>query len=439
MKFVRKKINSIFTKLLIVVVCTGLFINIAIGAVFHQIFKNLAETPLEKNIIQYANYLVEDMGIPPQFERAMEIAESASLKIRYDGPGAEWSTSPDIPDINRHRTHIWHEDGGVKIGKYRSHYLVQISDGPHRVTFDLERRFQQEDTHKKLAIMFIVLSTLIMAGAYLLMRYILKPLKWLTQGVEHVSQGDLEHQVPVKRKDELAELADAFNNMTEQVKKMLHARERLMLDVSHELRSPLTRLKVALEFLPESATKESLKEDVAVMESMITEILETARLRNGYATLNLSEVDLSTMVQEVIDGFAGASPEVTAKEMPSSLTALVDRELCRTVLKNIITNAVKYSSSGEEPVAVTLFHRSPYVVIEVRDRGMGIPEEDLPYIFEPFYRVEKSRSQTIKGYGLGLNLCKTIMEAHKGKIKIESSPDEGTTVTLLFPDQHEDQ
>jgi len=85
----------------------------------------------------------------------------------------------------------------------------------------------------------------------------------------------------------------------------------------------------------------------------------------------------------------------------------------------------------------TVLRKSPFVVIEARDHGVGIPEEDLLYIFEPFYRVEKSRSQIIKGYGLGLNLCKTIMEAHKGKIDIKSSPSEGTTVTLWFPEQQE--
>ena len=88
-------------------------------------------------------------------------------------------------------------------------------------------------------------------------------------------------------------------------------------------------------------------------------------------------------------------------------------------------------------MSVSLFRKSPFAVIEVCDRGMGIPEEDLPYIFEPFYRVEKSRSQTIKGYGLGLNLCKTIMEAHKGKIEIKSSLEKGTTVTLYFPEGKE--
>jgi len=321
--------------------------------------------------------------------------------------------------------------------KYRRHHLVQITRGPHRVTFDLAQNFEQEDTHKKLAILFVVLSTLVLAGAYVFMRLILRPLKGLTEGVEQISKGNLEHQVPIQRCDELSELAEAFNSMTLQIKKMLHAKERLMLDVSHELRSPLTRLKVALEFLPEGATKESLKEDLAVMESMITEILETARLRDGYAKLNLEEIDLVSLVQSVLAGFTGSSPAVAVEEVPASMPLVVDPELCRTVLKNIITNAIKYSGSDKGPVSVSLYCNSSFAVIQVRDRGMGIPEEDLPYIFEPFYRVEKSRSQTIKGYGLGLNLCKTIMEAHNGRIEIESSPGEGTTVTLSFPEKTE--
>ena len=434
MEFVRKKISSIFTKLLLVIIVTGVCINLVIGMVFHFLYQNLAETPLEKNIIQYANYLIEDLGNPPQLHRAMEITKASYLEIQYEGPEAKWSTSPDIPAIDDDHSHLFHEGEGIKIGKYRRHNLVQITRGPHIVTFDLARSFQQEDTHKKLAILFVVLSTLVLTGAYFFMRLILRPLKWLTEGVEQISSGNLEHQVPIKRCDELTELAEAFNAMTQQIKKMLHAKERLMLDVSHELRSPLTRLKLALEFLPEGATKESLKEDVAVMESMITEILETARLRDGYAKLNLKEIDLVTLVGSIIAGFAGSSPGVEAKDMPDSMRFVVDPELCRTVLKNIITNAIKYSGSDKGPVSVSLLRKTGFVIVEVRDHGAGIPEEDLPYIFEPFYRVEKSRSQIIKGYGLGLNLCKTIMEAHKGKIEIKSSLEKGTIVTLYFPE-----
>ena len=437
MKFVRKKISSIFTKLLVVIIVTGLCIILALGALFHFLYENVAETPMEKNIILYANYLVEDLGIPPQYERAVEIAKASSLKIRYDGPETHWATSTGIPDIDEVRLRIWHEGRGIKIARYRHHHLVSITRGVHHLTFDMDQDISQEEARKGLFIRFVVFSILILLGAYLFIRWILRPLKWLTEGVEQISKGNLEHQVPVKRRDELAELAEAFNAMTQQIKKMLHAKERLMLDVSHELRSPLTRLKVALEFLPEGATKESLKEDVAVMESMITEILETARLRGGYAKLNLKETDFVALVGSIIAGFAGSSPGVEAKDMPASMPFVVDPELCRTVLKNIITNAIKYSGSDKGPVSVSLLHKPPYVVVQVSDHGAGIPEEDLPYIFEPFYRVEKSRSQIIKGYGLGLNLCKTIMEAHKGRIEIESSPGKGTIVTLSFPEKVE--
>ena len=437
MKFVRKKINSIFTKLLVVIIVTGVCIILALGAFFHYLYENVAETPMEKNIILYANYLIEDLGIPPQYERAVEIAKVSSLKIRYDGPEIHWATSADIPDISEVRLRIWHAERGIKIARYRQHHLVSITRGAHRLTFDIDQDISQEEARKGLFIRFVAFSIMILLGAYLIIRWILRPLKWLTKGVEQITKGNLEHQVPVKRRDELTELSEAFNAMTQQIKKMLYAKERLMLDVSHELRSPLTRLKMALEFLPEGTAKESLKEDVVVMETMITEILETARLRNGYATLNLKATDLVPLVQAVVAGFAGASPGVAAKEMPATMQAVVDAELCRTVLKNIITNAVKYSGSSEAPVEVSLFRQAPHVVIEIRDHGAGIPDEDMPYIFEPFYRVEKSRSQTIKGYGLGLNLCKTIMEAHNGRIEIESSLGEGTTVTLYFPEQQE--
>lgn len=434
MKFVRKKISSIFTKLLVVIIVTGLCIILALGAFFHYLYENVAETPMEKNIILYANYLVEDLGIPPQYERAVEIARVSSLKIRYDGPETHWATSADIPDIGEVRLRIWHEGREIKIARYRHHHLVSITRGAHRLTFDMDQDISQEEARKGLFIRFVVFSIVILLGAYLIIRWILRPLKWLTKGVEQITKGNLEHQVPVKRRDELTELSEAFNAMTQQIKKMLYAKERLMLDVSHELRSPLTRLKVALEFLPEGTAKESLKEDVVIMETMITEILETARLRDGYAKLNLEEIDLVSLVKSVLAGFAGSLPDVEAGEMPASLPVVVDPELCRTVLKNIISNAIKYSGSDKAMVSVSLFSKSSFAVIQVRDRGMGIPEEDLPHIFEPFYRVEKSRSQTIKGYGLGLNLCKTIVEAHKGKIEIKSSLEKGTTVTLFFPE-----
>jgi signal transduction histidine kinase len=102
------------------------------------------------------------------------------------------------------------------------------------------------------------------------------------------------------------------------------------------------------------------------------------------------------------------------------------------VLKNVLDNAVKYSFKTSQPVEISMEFRHPCWMIQIRDHGVGIPEDELPYIFEPFYRVDKSRSKDTGGYGLGLSLCKTVMEAHQGKIEVESSPDRGTAVSLFF-------
>ena len=111
----------------------------------------------------------------------------------------------------------------------------------------------------------------------------------------------------------------------------------------------------------------------------------------------------------------------------------VDPEQIKTVFKNILANAVKYSGPHSKPVAVSAAARPPYIVVKIADNGIGIPPDELPFIFEPFYRVDKSRTKDTGGFGLGLSLCRTIMDAHEGKIEVESTPDVGTTVTLFFP------
>jgi len=113
---------------------------------------------------------------------------------------------------------------------------------------------------------------------------------------------------------------------------------------------------------------------------------------------------------------------------------MLDRKRMKTVIKNVVDNALKYSNPVGEPVRIEVFRRSEYVVVQVRDMGCGIPAEDLPHVFEPFYRVDRSRSKQTGGYGLGLGICKVIMEAHMGSITVESEPGHGTTVSMLLPE-----
>jgi len=243
----------------------------------------------------------------------------------------------------------------------------------------------------------------------------------------------LKHRVPLKKSDELRDLAAAFNDMTDRIRDMLHTKEQLLLDVSHELRTPLTRMKVALEFLEDSQAKQSIQADMEEMEKMVTEILETARMQHKYENLKKQPTNLVGLLKEVLPEFENQPPGIEMVEFPSEVMAEVDSEKIKTVFENVINNAVKYSQPDSGPIRIIYKSHKSYAIIRIADKGIGIPQEELPHIFEPFYRVDKSRAKDTGGYGLGLSLCKTIMEAHDGKIEVQSRPEEGTTVSLFFP------
>ena len=257
--------------------------------------------------------------------------------------------------------------------------------------------------------------------------------KWLEEGVAEIGNGNLDHRIPSrKRRDELGELAVSFNEMAERIKKMIMAKEQLLVDVSHELRSPVTRMRVALEFIPDGEKKESLLEDVAELEAMITELLESEKLNSDHGKLNLETVDLAELLHETIKEFEKRPPGVELLPVSEVMEIEADAERVRVVLKNVMENAIKYSNPDSGAVEIAARTDGNSTVVTIRDSGAGIPKEDLPYIFEPFYRADKSRSRHTGGYGLGMSLCKKIMDAHGGSIGIESAHGEGTTVRLEF-------
>jgi signal transduction histidine kinase len=436
--WLNKIIRSVFTKLLAVIILTGICINIVVGGFFWH-YRNLAGRPFHKNVAQYLNYLIADLGTPPSLARARLIAQQSSLSIRFESPDLSWSTSDEFPTAYTDRFFVWHESPNIRVGKYRGHPIIEVNTEQGRFIFGLSRNLAMDNERRRLLVILLLLLTIILAGAFFSIRWILRPVKWLNEGVQQVSSGNLKHKVPLKKSDELRDLAAAFNQMTERIRDMLHTKEQLLLDVSHELRTPITRMKVALEFLQDSQAKQSLRADIEEMEKMVTEILETARLHHKYGQLQKQRTNLVGLLKEVLPAFENQPPGVALGELPSAVDVDVDREQVKTVFENVLSNAIKYSEPDGASVNIFLTRKASEAVVRIEDHGIGIPEEELPYIFEPFYRIDKSRSKRTGGFGLGLSLCKTIIEAHGGKIEVDSTPTVGTVVTLSLPlAQHSD-
>lgn len=285
-------------------------------------------------------------------------------------------------------------------------------------------------------------------GAFLTTRWIMRPLGELSRAARALGGGDLSARTNLARTDELGEVGRIFDEMATRLSDLLLSEKELLANLSHELRTPLARIRVALEIAAEGdadAARTSLSEiavDLSELETLIEDVLATTRLAvqsrqaapAGFA-LHREEVLPRALCERAADRFRARHPErrldVSIDGDPPALHA--DPTLLRRVIDNLLENAHKYSKASEEPIALCARSRDSEVVFEVSDRGIGIPEEDLPRIFDPFFRSERSRSRGTGGVGLGLTLAKRIVDAHGGRIEVESEKGVGTTMRAFIP------
>jgi signal transduction histidine kinase len=267
---------------------------------------------------------------------------------------------------------------------------------------------------------------------YVVQLSLLKPLRWLKEGVDKVSDGDLSARVPVVRMDEIGQVGRAFNRMTERVERMIDDHDRLLADVSHELRSPLARMKVALELLPEGEKREQIAKDIREMEGLTSALLERERIKGRAARPHHQDVDLVVVAKAVISGFKGRPPGVDLVASPESLVVTGDEALLKVLMQNIFDNALKFSLQDSAPAQASLRKDGTGVTIVVDDDGRGVPADMSDRVLEPFVKLDPSRGHR-RGYGLGLNLCLRIVQAHAGDIHIEPREPRGTRVVITLP------
>ncbi|MDX2152941.1 MAG: ATP-binding protein [Bryobacteraceae bacterium] len=283
---------------------------------------------------------------------------------------------------------------------------------------------------------FLWIPAVMLLLCYLLARHLTGPVLALQTAVDRFGQGDLSARVSSKRKDEIGHLARTFDRMADRIQTLLSAERRLLADISHELRSPLARLGVAVELARTAEDREAsldrIEKESARLNALVGELLQVTRAEGDPAARRFSEVRLHDLVAEIVlDGSLEARArgvQVLLREQ-RQVTLRGDSELLRRAIENVVRNGIRYAPGG---TVVEVFVEGP-ARVRVRDHGPGVPEEELTRIFDPFYRVEADRNrQAGGGAGLGLSIAKRAVELHHGTIAARNAGP-GLEVTIELP------
>lgn len=283
----------------------------------------------------------------------------------------------------------------------------------------------------------VIVLVIVGMGAALAMHLAL-PLRRLRRAMDRFGRGDLSARVRSPRRDEIGELSRAFDEMAGRIETLLAAERRLLQDVSHELRSPLTRLDVAVDLASTSedpwTSLGRIKRDVGRLSVLVNELLQLTRAEGDPSALRPEEVRLDDLLRVLVDDCA-----LEAEARGCRLTLVADgpcpvvgeRELLHRAVENVLRNAIRHAPEGTS-VDVRLHRPGDTAAITVRDRGPGVPEDLLGSIFEPFFRVDAHRNRSSGGVGLGLAIASRAIGLHRGRITARNvSP--GLLVTIELP------
>ena len=392
----------------------------------------------------YIDRLAAEIGSPPSLERAQALTQRLPITLRIEGPQVQWQSGPDLDELPplppprhlgpEHRHHRAYGMGAAGDAlehqnppEARTWMVRQTADG-HTLTFGLDvRSFVRQPQ----MVGWITLAVLlVLTGlAYALVRRLFKPLGDIAAGVSRYGQGDFSQPIPVRRADELGELAQRVNHMATDLSGMLDAKRALLLAISHELRSPLTRARLNAELVEEGASRDALLRDLGEMRDLITDLLESERLAQRHQALNLEPIHWPGLLQQAVQ--TCAMPDTVHLSLSGEAPAAWqgDRTRLALLLRNLIDNALRHGAGA--PVEVHAAWSAQALTVTVRDHGPGVTPEQLAHLAEPFYRTDAARGRSTGGVGLGLHLCRLVAEAHGGTLGFaQAEPGLKAIVTL---------
>ncbi len=279
-------------------------------------------------------------------------------------------------------------------------------------------------------------------GGLFITNRLLTPLRGLVYTVQKISAGKMDARVPVSGSgDELDALSDFFNQMLEKIQKLIRGMEEALDNVAHDLRTPLTRMRFAVENVfgtdsNDTQIKEVLldcAEESEKIMSMLDTLMDITEARSGAIELHFEDTAIKKLINEIADlyRYVAETRDIRIKtQVEEDLSASLDRNRIRQAVANLVDNAVKYARQNGT-IEISAACKEEKILINVKDDGIGIDDYDLPKIFDRLYRADKSRSR--KGMGLGLSLVQAVVYAHRGDVRVKSRPGAGSVFTIILP------
>ena len=287
----------------------------------------------------------------------------------------------------------------------------------------------------------LLMIIVVIAVSVFLSQKISKPIIVVSKMTDFIKMGGYDQKLEYESSIvEIDNLINSINELSRELYKMENMRKNLTSDISHELRTPLTSIQTHLEAMidgiwePSKERLNSVNEEVIRLSHLVNQLKNLAKFDSYDDKLNLKSENLTQLIKNIIynnESYA-LDKNIRIKYELEDVNANIDKEKISQVIINLISNAIRYTNLNGE-ILIKLYKKSDFIKIIVKDNGIGIPEESLDYIFERFYRVDKSRCRNTGGTGVGLTICKSIVDLHKGKIEVKSKLNEGSEFIITLP------
>lgn len=466
------KWNSIVVKMGSTIIILLLLVLLPLGYIVNQIFSGFyfkeVQDQLNRLSSQYAESIhsLEEQKMLTMYELLGDMTEQEIVIVNENGLVVANSGSPLFQKGSSIEIEMMdslirdHELQGLKIeGNSKTRYYIvgkaiyereELIGGLFVMT-SIEGIYESLEKIQRLILLASVGSILLAMGfTFIVSRRLTNPLLEIEKATRKIAKGNFSTRLEVSSQDEIGHLVKAINDMAKELHRNQTTRSEFFANISHELRTPITYLEGYARVLREKRyhTEEEKNEYLKVIEQeakrmgkLVEDLFELSKIEEGKLELQLEEVHLTKILKQIVSKVKipaqNKGLEIILSIEEKRFNIIADKSRLEQVLINLVENSIRYTDRGI--IEVKCLESGPDVRISVKDTGIGIPEDEIPYLFERFYRVEKSRSRKYGGIGLGLSIVKQLVELQHGSIKVESKVGQGTEFQIFFPIYKEEQ